>query len=205
MVTEKRVPRRNLRRRSTTASVCLAAALCASCGGSQQMMLGRPMHQQVAIVMIISDEVNQADTGGGVATLAETVSDGLKEHGISSQIYASHTAYVGSANLTSTALGSGQEWMVKASAGDLPQVIEKFKGTFEGLWNDPEFERYESGSDQSRSRLSEALATTADATSQVFFSLNWLHASTPDVGTRFSRGGSAAGSAVSTEAMALAC
>ena len=67
----------------------LAAALCVSCGGSQQMMLGHPMHEQVAIMVNISKEVNQADTGGGVATLAETVSDGLKEHGINSQIYAS--------------------------------------------------------------------------------------------------------------------
>src|SRR6187402_327633 len=40
------------------------------------------------------------------------------------------TAYVGSANLTSTALGSGQEWMVKACAADLGGVIDKFKGTF---------------------------------------------------------------------------
>ena len=38
-----------------------------------------------------------------------------------------HTAYVGSANLTSTALGSGQEWMIKACYADLPAVIEKFK------------------------------------------------------------------------------
>jgi HKD family nuclease len=32
------------------------------------------------------------------------------------------TAYVGSANLTSTALGSGQEWMVKLCAADLPPI-----------------------------------------------------------------------------------
>ncbi len=43
-----------------------------------------------------------------------------------------HTAYVGSANLTHTALSSGQEWIIKASAGDFPDVIRKFRGTFEG-------------------------------------------------------------------------
>jgi HKD family nuclease len=32
------------------------------------------------------------------------------------------TAYVGSANLTSTALGAGHEWMVKVCAADLPHV-----------------------------------------------------------------------------------
>lgn len=68
-----------------------------------------------------------------------------------------HTAYVGSANLTATALGTGQEWMVKVCAADLPQVIEKFEGTFEGLWNDAEFERYDAKSDADRARLRTAL------------------------------------------------
>ncbi|MBX3192838.1 MAG: DUF3427 domain-containing protein [Labilithrix sp.] len=68
-----------------------------------------------------------------------------------------HTAYVGSANLTATALGSGQEWMVKVSAADLPHVIEKFEGTFAGLWNDAEFERYDPSSDETRAKLRAAL------------------------------------------------
>lgn len=68
-----------------------------------------------------------------------------------------HTAYVGSANLTATALSSGQEWTIKASAGDLPDVVRKFRGTFEALWNDPEFERFD-GSDEARDKLRDALA-----------------------------------------------
>jgi superfamily II DNA or RNA helicase/HKD family nuclease len=68
-----------------------------------------------------------------------------------------HTAYVGSANLTATALGSGQEWMVKACAADLPHVIEKFRGTFDSLWNDPEFEAFAPNSPESTARLSAAL------------------------------------------------
>lgn len=67
-----------------------------------------------------------------------------------------HAAYVGSANLTQTALGAGQEWMVKACAADLPHVIEKFSGTFDSLWNDPEFEPY-TCSDEQRDRLRRAL------------------------------------------------
>ncbi len=82
-----------------------------------------------------------------------------------------HTAYVGSANFTSTALGSGQEWMVKACAADLPHVIEKFKGTFESLWHDSEFERFDPTDDASRSRLRAALAPAEAAAPQVFFSL----------------------------------
>jgi superfamily II DNA or RNA helicase/HKD family nuclease len=68
-----------------------------------------------------------------------------------------HTAYVGSANLTATALGSGLEWVVKLCAADLPSVIEKFRGTFEGLWNDAEFERYDPTSEDCKKRLRTAL------------------------------------------------
>ncbi len=67
------------------------------------------------------------------------------------------TAYVGSANLTATALGSGHEWGVKVSAADLPSVIAKFEGTFEGLWNSAEFERYDAQSEDCRTRLRVAL------------------------------------------------
>lgn len=67
------------------------------------------------------------------------------------------TAYIGSANLTATALGGGQEWMVKVCAADLPQVIEKFQGTFESLWEDPEFEAYDPKNEETRTRLRKAL------------------------------------------------
>jgi superfamily II DNA or RNA helicase/HKD family nuclease len=72
-----------------------------------------------------------------------------------------HTAYVGSANLTVPALGGGQEWMVKVSAADLPHVIEKFRGTFEGLWNDGEFEAFEPDDALSTQRLRVALKAEA--------------------------------------------
>lgn len=68
------------------------------------------------------------------------------------------TAYVGSANLTATALGAGQEWMVKLAAADLPHVIEKFAGTFETLWADGEFELYQPDDAAHRDRLRTALA-----------------------------------------------
>lgn len=76
-----------------------------------------------------------------------------------------HTAYVGSANLTATALGTGQEWMVKVAAGDLPSVIQKFEGTFEGLWNDAEFEPYDPRVPGARERLRDALRAETSASS----------------------------------------
>ena len=67
----------------------LAGLVCTDCATSQKIMIGRPVQQQVAILVSTSQEVNDADETGGVATLAETVSNGLKEHGMVSQIYAS--------------------------------------------------------------------------------------------------------------------
>ena len=61
---------------------------CAS-GPSTLLDWKVPEHQPVAIMVSISDQVNASDETGGVATLAETISNRLKEHGIDSQIYAS--------------------------------------------------------------------------------------------------------------------
>jgi superfamily II DNA or RNA helicase/HKD family nuclease len=77
------------------------------------------------------------------------------------------TGYVGSANLTSTALGGGQEWMVKVCAADLPQVIEKFQGTFDSLWEDPEFETYDPAEGAARTRLQAALGAERSGTSSL--------------------------------------
>lgn len=68
------------------------------------------------------------------------------------------TAYIGSANLSATALGAGQEWMVKVCAADLPHVIEQFVGTFDTLWNEPEFEPYSPDDPAQRTRLQRALS-----------------------------------------------
>lgn len=68
------------------------------------------------------------------------------------------TSYVGSANLTSTALGAGHEWMMKACASDLPHVIQQFRGTFDTLWADVEFEHYDPNDETLRTRLTAALS-----------------------------------------------
>ena len=46
---------------------------------------------------------------------------------------------------------------MKVCAADLPQVVEKFRGTFESLWSDPEFERYDPEDASCRERLRLAL------------------------------------------------
>ena len=61
-----------------------------------------------------------------------------------------HTAYIGSSNLTHTAQVDGLEWNVRISAVENPNVIERFKATFEQYWREPEFETYHPDHDSDR-------------------------------------------------------
>lgn len=54
-----------------------------------------------------------------------------------------HTAYVGSSNLTHSALLDGLEWNVRATAVDNFAIIDRIRATFEQYWNEPEFESYD--------------------------------------------------------------
>ena len=53
-----------------------------------------------------------------------------------------HTAYVGSSNLSHSALVDGLEWNVRLSAMSTPHLLEKFRATFESYWENREFEPY---------------------------------------------------------------
>ncbi|MCA8945600.1 MAG: DUF3427 domain-containing protein, partial [Planctomycetes bacterium] len=69
-----------------------------------------------------------------------------------------HTAYVGSANVSACALDLGLEWTLKACQTDAPHIIERFKGAFESLWEDGEFEPFDPDVEDSRNRVADALA-----------------------------------------------
>ncbi|WP_106362088.1 DUF3427 domain-containing protein [Glycomyces artemisiae] len=65
------------------------------------------------------------------------------------------TAYVGSSNLSRSAMLDGLEWNVRLARAEQPHLIDTFAATFEEYWNDPSFEPYKSEDD--RVRLKEAL------------------------------------------------
>ena len=44
------------------------------------------------------------------------------------------TAFVGSANISKSALTSGEEWVVKLREEDVPQVLEDLRKSYESLW-----------------------------------------------------------------------
>lgn len=53
------------------------------------------------------------------------------------------TAYVGSSNLTHSAIHDGLEWNVRLSEISSPGLLERFRATFDTYWADPHFEPYE--------------------------------------------------------------
>jgi superfamily II DNA or RNA helicase/HKD family nuclease len=65
------------------------------------------------------------------------------------------TAYVGSSNLSTSALLDGVEWNVRLSKAATPSLLQKFEATFNSYWNGSEFEDYDPDSD--RDRLDDAL------------------------------------------------
>lgn len=65
------------------------------------------------------------------------------------------TAYVGSSNLTTSAMLEGVEWNVRLSRSATPGLLEKFRATFDSYWNSLEFEEYDPDTD--RDRLDDAL------------------------------------------------
>ncbi len=52
------------------------------------------------------------------------------------------TAYIGSSNLSRSALLDGLEWNVRLAQPHAPSVLDKVAATFEAYWADPEFEPY---------------------------------------------------------------
>jgi len=52
------------------------------------------------------------------------------------------TAYVGSSNLSSSAMSGGLEWNVKVTNKDLPHVIRNVQATFDTYWDDRDFSSF---------------------------------------------------------------
>lgn len=66
------------------------------------------------------------------------------------------TGYVGSSNLSRSAMVDGLEWNVRISAVATPALVRKFEATFDSYWEDPAFVDYHPATDANR--LDTALA-----------------------------------------------
>jgi superfamily II DNA or RNA helicase len=67
------------------------------------------------------------------------------------------TAYVGSSNLSKTALVDGLEWNVRLSGTEQPHLIDTFAGAFDEYWDDGRFEAYDPDDSEQDRRLRAAL------------------------------------------------
>lgn len=54
-----------------------------------------------------------------------------------------HTGYIGSSNISRSALTSGLEWNLKVTTKEVGHIIDKFQKTFETYWLDKEFELFD--------------------------------------------------------------
>lgn len=64
-----------------------------------------------------------------------------------------HTAYIGSSNISKSALTKGLEWNVKLNSVEIPQVMDTAQRTFETYWNSREFETFESNKHSQKLRI----------------------------------------------------
>ena len=69
-----------------------------------------------------------------------------------------HTAFVGSSNLSRSALVEGLEWNVRLSAVATPDLVRKFVSTFDSYWAEPAFVSYNPEIPADSERLAAALA-----------------------------------------------
>ena len=67
-----------------------------------------------------------------------------------------HTGYIGSSNLSHSALTNGLEWNLKITSQEIPHIIDKSLSTFETYWASNEFERFD-GDASSTEKLNRAL------------------------------------------------
>lgn len=68
-----------------------------------------------------------------------------------------NTGYIGSSNLSHSALTSGLEWNLKITSQEIPHIIDKSIHTFEAYWESEDFEVFD-GEVESKEKLTHALA-----------------------------------------------
>jgi superfamily II DNA or RNA helicase/HKD family nuclease len=80
------------------------------------------------------------------------------------------TAYIGSSNLSHSAMIEGREWNVRLSQSDASDILGKFQANFDSYWADPGFETFEPTRD--RDRFDAAVRPRGDSTEIPFLSLD---------------------------------
>lgn len=87
-----------------------------------------------------------------------------------------HTGYIGSSNISHSALTNGLEWNMKITTKEVGHIIDKFQKTFETYWEDKEFELFDRN--KHTEKLKNALRKERGFdknNSSLFFDINPFH------------------------------
>ena len=79
-----------------------------------------------------------------------------------------NTGYIGSSNISRSALTNGLEWNLKVTTQEIGHIIDKFQKTFDTYWEDKEFEFYRPNKD--REKLSKSLQSQKNQNKKNFTS-----------------------------------
>ena len=85
-----------------------------------------------------------------------------------------NTGYIGSSNISNSALTNGLEWNLKITSHEISHIIKKSLSTFETYWESKEFELFD-GNAESSEKLKRALRNASGAnesTSHYFFDIS---------------------------------
>lgn len=80
-----------------------------------------------------------------------------------------NTGYIGSSNISRSALTNGLEWNLKVTTQEVGHIIDKFAKTFETYWQDNEFEYFEPGKHSEKLRVALKREKTKDQHSGTSF------------------------------------
>ncbi len=87
-----------------------------------------------------------------------------------------HTGYIGSSNISRSALTNGLEWNLKITTKEVGHIIDKFRKTFETYWLDKEFQFFNRASDIEKLKVALRKKELLKEIIQLFFlTLNHFH------------------------------
>jgi hypothetical protein len=81
-------------RRAGSILVLSSMIALGACASGPRLLMGQPIKKEVAVLLRVSNDAS-GDQFGGIAAIAETVTDGLSKRGITNQLYAANDDHPG--------------------------------------------------------------------------------------------------------------
>ena len=74
--------------RGVARAAFLLAVLLVGCASGPPLLMGQPIKKELAVVVRVSKEAVHGDKFGGIAAMADVVTEGLTKRGVANQLYA---------------------------------------------------------------------------------------------------------------------